>query len=78
MNCGQCVHYQKTELKNWGYCVAQTPGWVDDIDTNSSCSVNVVWVTQGHPRNYADRCDLFVEAGDMHKFKEANLYEKAF
>ena len=63
MTCGQCKHFEKTEMKNWGYCVAPIPKWVEEID-ESVTFPNTVWAVQDHSQNYAYSCELFTERGE--------------
>jgi len=59
VNCGQCKHFVPSIYKNWGDCAAPFPAW---IEFNAG-SESMVWVIDGHPNNYADRCVLFDSSG---------------
>lgn len=58
-SCGNCKHYQKTEYKDWGYCVCEIPFWAYSSCTDPDVGTKVVWNTQGHPQNFASDCDCY-------------------
>ena len=55
MNCGQCVHFEKSAHTLWGFCSAEVPGWVRE----EKKSDNGVCINENSAWNHANYCDLF-------------------